>query len=507
MESRTLNAKRNMIWGTISKIITILAPFIIRTVLIYVLGIQYVGINGLFSSILQVLSIAELGFANAIVYNMYKPLAENDSEKICALLNFYKKIYRYIGIIILGVGLLIMPFLKNLINGSYPSDINIYLVYFVYLINASISYFFFAYSRSLLIAAQRKDVTDNATTVITVIVSAVQIVLLVISRNYYSYLFLIPVTSLVGNIICHVEARKRYPNYICKNEIDSETKADIIEKTKGLLVYRICGVTRNSLDNIFISMFIGITAVGIYGNYYYVMSSIRGFIDIITQSLSASIGNSVAVESVEKNHDDLNIFTFLLAWICGWCTVCLLCMYQTFMTIWAGKNNLFNMSIVIAICIYFYVWTAGDIRSLYTDASGLWWKEKWRSIIETISNIVLNFTLVQLFGVFGVVIATAISICIVGMPWSTKIIFDNYFKGYSYKKYLVTQVFYGLVTVLNCFLTYFICTKLNFSSLVLQLVVKAVICIIVPNVIYLACLSWTKIGKESLKYFKTHILH
>lgn len=506
MESRTKNTKRNIVWGTMGKIISVLAPFILRTVLIYTLGIQYVGINGLFSSILQVLSLAELGFSSAIVYSMYKPLANNETEKVCALLNFYKKIYRIIGIIILGIGFVILPLLKYFIKGSYPQDINIYLVYIIYLLNTSISYFFFAYSRSLLQAAQRKDVADNTTTVITIVGSLLQIVLLIFTKNYYVYLILIPAITLASNVLCHFYARKMFPNYVCKNKLDAGTKNDIVEKTKGLLIYKVCGVTRNSLDNIFISMFLGITPVGIYTNYYYVMSSVRGFVDIITQGLSASIGNSVAVESVEKNYRDLHIFTFLLAWICGWMTVCLLCLYQPFMQLWAGKKNMFSFNIVIAFCIYFYVWTAGDIRSLYTDASGLWWKEKWRSIMETVSNVVLNYMLVQFFGVFGIVIATAISIAIVGLPWSTKIVFENYFKKYSYKKYLGVQLLYMFVTILNCFITYFVCNLLPIGNLFLNILVKLIICILIPNIIYFLVFFKTKIGNYSIDYVKTHIL-
>lgn len=506
MDSRTKNTKRNIIWGTLSKVVLILAPFIVRTIIIYTLGIAYVGINGLFSSILQVLSLAELGFSSAIVYSMYKPLAKGDTESVCALLNFYKKIYRYIGYIILGVGLVIIPFLSHLIKGSYPKDVNIYLVYLIYLLNTCISYFFFAYSRSLLQATQRKDVSDNTSTIITIIGTIAQIILLITTKNYYVYLIFIPAITLASNILCHYYARKMYPEYICKNKLDVKIKNDIIEKTKGLLVYKVCGVTRNSLDNIFISIFLGITPVGIYTNYYYVMSSVRGFVDIITQSLSASIGNSVAIESVEKNYQDLNIFTFLLAWICGWMTVCLLCLFQPFMSFWAGSKNTFQFNIVIAFCIYFYVWTAGDIRSLYTDASGLWWKEKWRSIIETIANVVLNFTLVQVWGVFGVVIATAISIAIVGMPWSTKIVFNNYFQGYSYIKYLLTQVLYMLITTVSAVITYYACIQLSLSNPILNIAIRLLICILIPNIIYYALFFKTKIGKLSINFVKTHIL-
>ena len=172
---RIKNTRRNAIWGIVNKFITILLPFITRTVLIYVLGVEYVGINGLFSSILQVLSLAELGFSSAIVYSMYKPLAENDNDVVCALLQFYKKIYRCIGSIVLIIGVALIPFLKYLISGSCPSDVNIYVVYIIYLLNTSCSYFLFAYKKSLLSAVQRQDIISKVAMINKIISSFIHV--------------------------------------------------------------------------------------------------------------------------------------------------------------------------------------------------------------------------------------------------------------------------------------------------------------------------------------------
>ncbi len=496
---RIKNTKRNAIWGIVNKFIAILLPFITRTVLIYVLGVEYVGINGLFSSILQVLSLAELGFSGAIVYSMYKPLAENNKAVVCALLQFYKKIYRCIGGIVLIIGVALIPFLKYLISGSCPSDINIYVVYIIYLLNTSCSYFLFAYKKSLLSALQRQDIISKVAMVNKIVSSFIQIAGLLLLKQYYIFIAVLPLMSLFDNLLCEFLAKKYYPQFECYGKLDKKYKDDIIEKTKGLLIHKICGVTRNSCDNIFISMFLGLTPVGIYSNYYYVMSSVRGILDVLTISMSASVGNSVAVESVDKNYKNLNLFTFIYEWLCGWCTICLLCLFQPFMRIWVGEKALFSFDVVIAICIYFYVWTIGDIKSQYADAAGLWWKDRIRASVEAIANVAFNYILVKHWGVFGIVIATAISILFIGFPWGTKIVFDNYFKGKSFLQYMRNEILYAVVTVVVCFITYKVCSLIQFSG-ICGLILTAIICIVVPNILYILVYSKSRYFKEAVQF-------
>lgn len=504
--SRSQNTKKNIIWGTINKLIFVLLPFIIRTVLINTLGIEYVGINGLFGSILEVLSLADMGFSGAIVYSMYKPIAENNNKTVCALLEFYKNIYRVIGIIILVAGLLCLPILKYIVKDGYPVDINIYIIYVVYLINSVISYFLFAYKKSLLIAYQTKRLSDNASSIVKLVTSMLQILVLVFCKNYYVYVLLIPICTLMDNIISALIANKIYPEIKCKGSLEKDIKLSIIKRVKGLFVYKVCGVTRNSLDNIFISMFLGVTTVGIYSNYYIIMSSIRGFMDVITVSMSASIGNSVASESVEKNYIMLNIFTFLYSWICGWCTICLLCLIQPFMNIWMkSEDKMFPFSVVIALCFYFYAWTMGDIRSQYTDAVGLWHMEKGRSIVEALGNILLNYFLGKTLGVLGIVLATGISIALIGLPWSTRIVFKNYFKEGSWYKYIGKQLLYALSTMLIAFITYRICMFITYEG-ILELVIKSIMCIFIPNILYFLLFAKTQIAKQSFEFFKSKVL-
>ena len=273
--SRIQNAKRNMAVGFINKIVTIISPFLVRTVLIYTLSVEYVGISGLFTSILQMLSMADLGFASAIVYSMYKPIAEGDNETVCALINFYKKIYRVIGGVIFAFGIALLPFLSKMISGDYPADIDIHIVYLIYLANSVVSYLMFSYKRLLLIAYQRRDVADTIQAICKLGLSIIQIVALILVKNYYAYVIFIPICSVLDNILCAWRTKKMFPYIESRGTISVNAKKDIIEKTKGLLIYRICGMTRNALDNFFLSIFYGLVVVGIYNNYYYIMNSVR----------------------------------------------------------------------------------------------------------------------------------------------------------------------------------------------------------------------------------------
>ena len=164
MESRTLNAKRNMLASLINRIVSMLLPFVTRTIFIYSLGSLYLGLNSIFSSVLSVLSLAELGVGTAMVYSMYKPIANGDAETVCALLNLYRKIYRIIGAVILVLGLAFTPFLPHIIKGAVPADINLYVLYFINLFSTVVSYFLFAYKNSLLTASQRMDVISHIDT-------------------------------------------------------------------------------------------------------------------------------------------------------------------------------------------------------------------------------------------------------------------------------------------------------------------------------------------------------
>ena len=334
--NRTENSIRNIFWGVISKFVMLFFPFIIRTILIKSLGADYLGLNSLFTSILTVLNLAELGFSSAVVFNMYKPIAENDADTVCALMAYYRKVYHVIGVCVTVVGVALIPFLPHLISGSYPQSINITVLYLLFLANTSVSYFLFAYKNCILSAYQREDVISKITIVLKIVMYAMQMAALLLFHNYYWYVIAMIISTVATNIVTAYYSDKIYPQYQCRGEISEEKRKDIKKNIQGLMVGKVCMVSRNSFDSIFLSMFLGLQTVAIYGNYYYIMSAISGILTILMTSLSAGIGNSIATESMEKNYKDMNKFVFIYAWISGWCAVCLFCMFQTFMEIWMG---------------------------------------------------------------------------------------------------------------------------------------------------------------------------
>jgi len=501
MNSRTKNAKRNIIAGIMNKIVHLIFPFIIRSVTIQVLGVEYLELGSLFTSILQVLNLAELGFSSAVTYNMYKPLAENDTKTICALLNLYKKIYRIIGTVILGAGLAVLPFLRNLIDGSVPDDINLYILYILFLLNTVSTYFLFAYKSALLSACQRNDIVSNVYTATSLIQFLAQILVLIITKNYYIFVVVQCATGVLNNLLTAYFAKRKYPKYICAGEISNNQKKDIKKRVYGLMVYKLCSTTRNSFDSIFISSMVGLTAVAIYSNYYTIMAAVIGVMGVISSSIIPSVGNSIVTESEEKNYRDMNKFNFMYMWVSGWLAICLACLYQPLMKLWMGEENMFPFGIAVLFCVYFYVLKMGDIRAVYSDAKGLWYENRFRTIAESILNIILNAVLGYFFGVPGIIIATLISLFIFGFGFSAKILFKHYFTSEKVSRYFLQHAVYAVVTVIIGVITYFGCSLISIDGVV-GLILKTLLCIALPNILYLLVYRNTKIFKEVVIFMK-----
>lgn len=498
--ARSANAKRNIIFGMMNKIVVLFLPFIMRLVVIRILGSEYLGLSSLFSSILQVLNMTELGFSSAVIYVMYTPIAEDDMKTLGKILNFYRKVYKTIGTLILLVGIMILPFLPNFIKGGYPETINIYVLYSIYLANTVVSYWLFAYKSSLLSAYQRSDILININTIIFLFSYSFQIAVIYFTKNYYIYTFTLVISSIAINLSVNFVTNKLYPNLKIEGEIDTDLKKDIIEKVKGLIINKICITSRNSLDSIFVSMFLGLVSTAIYNNYYYILNSVVSLMAVVGIAIQAGVGNSIVTETKEKNYSDMNKINFIYMWISGWCTICLLCLYQPFTQLTFGKDMLFPFSLVILFTIYFYVLKMGDIRAVYSDAKGLWWENRYRALIEAFLNLVLNIALGKIFGVTGIVIATLISLFVCNFLWGSKIIFEHYFTNKSVKEYFGYHFLYAFITFIVCILTYSVCQLVPFHG-IYEVLLKAVICLILPNILYILIYSFKPKFRGYFKWF------
>lgn len=479
--ARSKNATRNIIFGILYKAIAILGPFCVRTVMIFVMGTEYVGLNSLFTSILSFLSLAELGVGSALVYSMYKPIATDDTETICALLNLYRKLYKYIGTIIAVIGISLIPFLKYLVKGDCPEDVNLYVLYLIYLFNTVISYWMYAYKQSLLTAFQRSDIISKRSMIVQTMMYVVQILALIFTKNYYLYIIFLPIFTILTNIVNAVIVSKMFPQYTCSGTVSKSFERSIKKKIFALFGTKANSIVLHAADNIVISAFLGLAIVGKYGNYYYIMNSIIGIMTIIYDSFTAGLGNSLVTEKKEKNLKDFSILSFMNFWLTTFTTTCLLCLYQPFMKIWVGEENLFEMNIVILLCIYFYIYQIRRIILVYKDAAGIWWEDLLRPYIMMITNIIGNFILVQFLGVEGVIISTILSM-LVSIPWENYTVF-KYIFFCSSKRYYGKIILYTLIAIPVCAVTWFSCSKCPDG--IGGLLIRAVICVILPNLVLL----------------------
>lgn len=500
---RTKNSIKGIISGIINKILLLIIPFCVRTVFIKTLGIEYLGLNSLFTSLLSILNLAELGIGSAIVFSLYSSIVRNDVEEMNALINFYKKVYKIIGLIILSIGLLMLPFIKFFCKSDVPIDINIHIIYLLFLLNSVLTYFLFAYKNSLLLAYQKNYIINNINSIVKIIMNIFQAFFLLLGKDYYIYVIVLVMATIVENLITYIVASNKFPDIKGNGNISKKLKDEIYIKVKALFLYKIGSIILSSIDSVVISSFLGLTVLGKYNNYYYVITTLFGFFQVYTNSLLAGIGNSIVVESIEKNKRDFDRLQFIQGWIVGWCSVCLICLYQDFISLWLGSENLFSIGIVVLLVIYFYVWKMMDIINLYKEAGGLWEYDKYRPIIASIVNLLINIILVKIIGLYGIVISTIVSIVIIILPWSTYILYKKYFKISPllfYIKYLKNFIITSVTTII----TYLIVTLIQGSS-ILIFFIKISICCIIPNIIFLILYFNDKDCKETIKWIVSKI--
>ena len=480
---RSLNTKRNIIAGEIDKIVGIICPFIVRTLIIKIIGIDYLGLTSHYYSILQMLNLVEMGFGTALVYSMYAPIAQNRDDAINALIQFYKKIYRILGLIVILLGIAFTPFLRMTIKGDVPSDINIHYLYLIYLLNAVVQYYVFPERKALLSAFQKDSVTSIYHAVTQLFMYILQAVFVVFSKDYYLYALMLPVSSLIYSIIVGLKVGRMYPQYKGKGKISGEELAGIKKQTIGLLIRKIAMLSRNSFDAFFVSLFLGLHMSAIYANYYYIMDSVIVLLAVVKTSMAGGVGNSVAMETKEKNLADMNKINFLFMWLSGWCGVCLLCLYRPFMLLWVGKEMTLGFGITVMFALYFYILKMSDIRTLYSEAAGIWWQARYISVLEGITNLVLNIILTSFMGLYGIILATMISYLVFNFGGGAFILFGAYFSNGRLSSYMLSHLKYLIVFIIASAVTYSASYLVPYDG-ILGLLITGLLCLVIPNIVY-----------------------
>lgn len=479
-KSRTYNSIKNILFGLGSQVIILIFNFVSRTIFIKVLGTEYLGVNGLFSNILTVLSLAELGIGNAIIYSIYKPLANNDKEKINAIMNLYKKLYNIIAIVILVIGLALVPVLQYLVKTEIEMD-KVILYYILYLINSVVSYLF-ASRTAILNADQKMYIIRTYTMIFTVIQQIIQIILLYATHNFIVYLLVQIFFTFITNLYGAMKAHRMYPYIRGKISLCKDETKIIFTNIKSVFLYRFGGVILNNTDNILISIIVGTVYVGYYSNYYMVINAITTFTTIMFSALTASIGNLNTEEGSKRKYEVFKIIDFCSAIIFGFISVCLLILFNDFITIWIGEQFIIDKLTVFAIILNFYLVGRLNPVSTYRDTIGMFCKTRYIFMITAIINIILSIILGKIFGMFGIVIATAIARLITNIWYEPLILYKDYFK-ISISEYWKNNMYYIICTMLNYIITYFICNNIQVENII-EFIYKTIICCIINIILY-----------------------
>lgn len=478
-DSKTKNSSRNVVFGFALKVYQLLMPFIIRTIIIYTLGMEYAGLNSLFTSILSVLNIAELGVGTIMVFYMYKPIEEHDSERICALMNLYKLYYRAIGMVILVAGVAITPFIPKLISGEVPADINIYILYYLNLGATVLSYWLFAYKNSLFQAHQRNDVISKVTIITDTVKYILQISLLYLLHNYYYYVIVMLLIQVLNNLMIAYRADKSFPGYKAKGSLSKAEKRTINSSIKDVFYGQLGMTVTLSVDSIVISAFLGLVPLARYQNYYYVVNALIGFFNIFYQSLRASIGTNLLVKSKDVNYRDFKFVTYFVMVTLSFCSSCLMNLLQPFITLWVGKENTLSDIFVLLLVVYFFIYEFTLLIGCYKDISGKWHADRFRPLLTAIFNLILNIIMVKYIGLYGVLLSTIISFIIINIPWLYRRVFIDVFNEndkYDYAIYLLKSFAVLLICIL---FSTIVCHSVNFNNSVLEIIVRLLIIIFI----------------------------
>lgn len=488
--SRTENIKRNLIFNMIKFATQLILQFVLRTVLIYFMGSEYVGISGLYTNIFSFLNLAELGIGGAIVFSMYKPIADGDVEKVKALQQLYKKLYLIIFFVVLAVGGLITPFIDFLIKDAHDININIYITYLIYLVNTLVGYVS-AHKRSLLFAYQRNDIENKIRTICIFAMTLVQILVIILTKNYYIFAITNVVFTLLEGVLIYVVANKLFPaiNGVAE-PIDKNLKKEITKNVVALSAHKIGGVVVNSTDNIIISAFLGLSILGSYSNYTLILTSLTSFFMLLYNALTSSVGNLMATMDENYCYEKFKIVNFIFSYLSSFTTICLLCLFQPFIKFWTGGGEyLLSFGTMLLLCVQHYVSRMRTPIFVFKDAAGLYWHDRWKPIVEAVINLAVSIIFVICFGINGVIIGTIVSTICAPLWVEPCVLYKHYFKRkpkYYFLKYLLDAFIMCAVSAV-CYLVSTLIPDANIWWLIL----KFVVVIVLSNILLI------------LAYFKT----
>lgn len=477
---RTKNASRNVGTSLLLSILAILVGFIAQRVFINTLGTEYLGINGLFTNIVSMLALAELGLGSAIYYHLYKPLAEADNKRVKSLIQFYKIGYRYVALAVLLLSLCIVPFL-GMIVGPTSIPESIYLIYTLFVIDIICSYLL-TYKRSVIYADQKNYIISLVHHIYFVVMNILQIGILLMTKNFYLYLIIKITMRLVENVALTVITDRLYPYLKDKktDELDDETKKDIFKKVRGLSFHKMAGYIVKGTDNIIISIFFGVGTVGLYSNYFLVTNAVNAVMDQAYNALTSSVGNLLIDKKHTKSYEVYKKAQLMTFWLSCLISVSLFVTMDSFITLWIGSKYLLGVGVLAAISINLYFTLMRENISSFKEAAGIFHEDKHIPVIEAILNITLALIFLHFFGLAGVFMGTIGSTLLLHLYSYPKYVYKPLFKQ-GYRKYFSDFTLQTLLTFVIGAITFAISRSIPISGRFAQLVFNVALCLIIPN--------------------------
>ena len=486
MSNRTQKSVKNMTIGMLSQLFTLWLSFVSRTVFIKFLTAEYLGISGLFSNVLTVLSFAELGIGDAMTYAMYKPVKEDNRKLVNQLMVVYKKSYTGIAVVVGAIGLGLSFFLSFII--AEPPDIpeSLQLIFWLYVVNNMASYIL-TYKKSILIAYQENYIVSEVQQIASLIQQIAQMIVLCFTKQYILYLIIQILCTILNNIIISVVVKKRYPwiNEKDGEELPQEVSKEIFKNVKALSISKIAGVVSNGSDNIIISKFVGLSSVGVASNYTMIINSLNGILWNGLSSLTSSFGNFNVDSTIGQRRKLFNELFLCSYWLYGFMTIGIITLANSFVQLWVGSNYLVPQGVVLALVLITYISGVNFPVYTYQSTLGMFDKMKIPYVLFAVFNILLSILLGKNWGLFGVYIATSITrLC------TSEVSSGYYVYRYGLKlsplKYLKKYVIYFLILILNILVTNYAVSLVQIAGII-GFSIKVVTCTVVCNAIYFVC--------------------
>lgn len=500
-QSRIKNTSRNLIYAIILQIVKIAVVFGVRIVFVYKLGETYLGVNGLFTNVIGILSLADLGMTTALMYSLYKPLAENDEHKIRIYINYFRKVYYVIALMITVIGIAIIPFLKYLIN--LPNEMpDIYLYYILLLANSVISYLF-VYKTTLLSADQKMYLINKYDIIFQFIMALLQVAILLIFKSFIGYLLINILCTLLSNMVKAHKANEIYP-YLKQKETEKLSKDEqknVFSNLFSMSFYKLGTVIQNNTDNILTSIFVGTVTVGYYSNYNTIIQSVITFLTMVFTSLKASVGNYLVFKKKEEQLKMFNILDTYNFWLVAFCSICFVVLIPDFVEICFGEQYVLSFGLLIWIVFNFYTSNSRQTLWTYRETTGIFKKTKYITLVTAILNVGLSILFGYFFGLSGIIAATVVSRMIYAWWKEPLIIFKDYFKS-SPKLYFIIYIKRLILVSIICTVTYIIANVIPNINLYVDFLLKMIICVIAPIIILY--IIYRK--SEAFAYLKANLL-